>query len=88
MRELLDELFYQTINPVSIMFGVKFVELGLRERDRKCNTKLREFRNAITNFVQNRLYEIDEDIKKNGKIEEARDLVEAFYLETGCDLSK
>jgi hypothetical protein len=59
MRGLMDELFYQTIDPVSIILGVKFVELGLREKDRKCNKKLKAFREFVTNFVHNRLYEIE-----------------------------
>ncbi len=56
MRGLMDELFYQTIDPVSIMLGVKFVELGLREKDKRCNKKLKSFREFVTNFVHNRLY--------------------------------
>jgi hypothetical protein len=40
--------------------------LGIREKDRKCNKKLKVFREFVTNFVHNRLYEIDEKVKKEG----------------------
>lgn len=79
----MNELFYQTIDPVSIILGVKFVELGLREKDRRCNKKLKAFREFVTNFVHNRLYEIEQEIANKGSITEAKDLIEAFYLEAG-----
>ena len=60
MRELMDALFWQTVDPVSIMLGVGFVKLGLRQKDRRCNMKLKAFREFVTNFVHNRLYEIEQ----------------------------
>lgn len=44
MRDLMEQLFKETINPLSVILGAKFVELGIREMDRKCNNLLKKFR--------------------------------------------
>lgn len=52
-------LAVQTIDPLIILLGDKFANLGLRKLDREANIRLKNFKKFTHDFITKRLAEVE-----------------------------
>ena len=60
------------------VFGAKFLDLGVREKDRDLNRRLKLYKEWGHKIVNERVEEVKEKIAKEGDSETSNDLIEAI----------
>ena len=83
IREIMEMILQQMLDPVFITLGPKFADLELTKFDRRLNGLLRDFRTFTTNFVKERLEQLEIKYKDDTQAfpEVYTDLIEAFFVE-------
>ena len=61
INDLNADINAQTYDPLSILFGKKFLELGLREKDRSVNERIKIIREFSLNKIKERVAMIEKE---------------------------
>ena len=61
------------------MLGPKFLDLGIREKDRKANKKLAIYEAWGKSVVGDKIQKLKEQMERGGLGEKPKDLIEAVY---------
>ena len=74
MHEMLVDTISQGTDPLGLLLGEKFLNLGIRQKDKETNRKIKVYREVGKEFVKKRL----DEMRKSENLE-ARDILSSLY---------
>jgi cytochrome P450 len=80
LNKLMGDVDTQTFELPAVLFGMKFLELGLRAKDRDVNRRIRLFRSFAFDLIKRRVAELDEATAEGKAYHRTGDLIESLYL--------
>jgi len=80
LNKLMADVNNQSLDIPAVLFGLKFLELGLRAKDRDIIRRVKLFKEFAFNLIEKRVSQLKE-ATANGKIfVKSGDMIESMYL--------
>ena len=77
IKKFLDDMFLMTFEMPFFIFGAKFLDFNLREKDRRLNNSKKIFRSWGSKIVKDRVQEIQAKLEKGELNQSPKDIIEA-----------
>ena len=77
IQTLIGDISSQTADPIYLLFGCQFLELGIRSKDRSINERLKIYKAWVKEVVNEKVEKVKKKVE-DGEDENSQDLIEAI----------